>query len=117
MVEEPESEALSTFVDAKPTTLATSAIASVEVIRAVGLARPTRAAMSRAEELLSECLLVDVLPDILRSAARLSSETVRTLDAIHLASAQHVEPDGLIAYDRRLADAARAAGFEVFAPS
>jgi len=41
---------------------------------------------------------------------------LRALDAIHLAAALVVEADVLIAYDRRLLDAARAAGLPVACP-
>jgi hypothetical protein len=41
---------------------------------------------------------------------------VRTLDAVHLASALRVEADELVAYDRRLLAAAAANGLEVTSP-
>jgi predicted nucleic acid-binding protein len=45
-----------------------------------------------------------------------ASREVRTLDAIHVASARWVSADGVLAYDRRLAEAARAERFVVHAP-
>lgn len=50
------------------------------------------------------------------SALALASETVKTLDAIHLATAVSVAPDAMLVYDRRLARAARDAGLRVEAP-
>lgn len=88
----------------------------VEVVRAVGIANPSAEARSRAEEVLHSCLLVDVSEELLRDAARLASREVRTLDAIHLATAQAVSADGVLTYDRRLADAARREGFVVTQP-
>jgi hypothetical protein len=41
---------------------------------------------------------------------------VRTLDAVHLASAETTEPDEMLVYDVRLAAAARALGLAVSAP-
>jgi predicted nucleic acid-binding protein len=59
---------------------------------------------------------VDVSAALLRSAAALTSESVRTLDAVHLASALRVEADELVAYDRRLLAAAIANGLPVRSP-
>jgi uncharacterized protein len=107
VIEEPESATLAAHLEADPSLMATSRIALVEVLRAVGIANPSPAAQARAEELLESCLLVDVSPELLRSAARLASREVRTLDAIHLATAQSVSADAVLTYDRRLAEAAR----------
>ena len=40
----------------------------------------------------------------------------RTRDAIHLASGLYIDGDELVAYDRRLLDAAEAQGLQVAAP-
>ena len=45
-----------------------------------------------------------------------TSAQVRTLDAVHLASALRVGARQMLVYDRRLADAAEAAGFDVLSP-
>ena len=117
IVSEPETPALDAFLQETPHRLATSRIAVVEVSRAVGLTRPSRWARADAERLLDSCLLVEASPELLRAAARLASREIRTLDAIHLASAQQVGADAVLVYDRRLTDAARAAHFEVHTPS
>jgi predicted nucleic acid-binding protein len=96
--------------------LATSRIALVEVLRAVGIANPSPKAQSRAAELLASCLLIDVSRELLLAASRLTSREVRTLDAVHLASAQWVAADGVLAYDRRLVEAARRERFVVHTP-
>jgi predicted nucleic acid-binding protein len=49
-------------------------------------------------------------------AARIASPTLRSLDAIHLATAVHVQPDAVLTYDERLAGAAEAQGLAVLAP-
>ena len=77
----------------------------------MGIASPGPIGQSHAEQLLASCLLVDVSPELVRTACRLASREVRTLDAIHLASAQRVNPDEVLVYDARLADAASRAGF------
>jgi uncharacterized protein len=69
------------------------------------------------DELLSSCMLVGVSAQLLRSARRLSCASVRTLDAIHLASALRVEADELLAYDRRLLAAAGEQGLPTATPT
>lgn len=115
VIEEPESETLDRYLAPVPL-LATSRIALVEVLRATALANSAPEVRSEAERLLSSCLLVDVSEGLLRSAAGLASATVRTLDAIHLASALRIEADELVAYDRRLLDAAAGHGLAVSSP-
>jgi predicted nucleic acid-binding protein len=67
--------------------------------------------------LLNSCLLLGVSDLILRHAARLASAQVRTLDAIHLATASHVEPDAVLTYDHRLSSACVGEGLTVLAPT
>jgi uncharacterized protein len=115
VVDEPESEALAAHLGADDA-LATSRLALVEVPRATGLANPSPEVRSETERLLASCVLVDVSHELLRAAAGLASDTIRTLDAIHLASALRVEPDEVVAYDRRLGAAAAERGLEVVRP-
>lgn len=96
--------------------LATSRIALVEVLRATALANPAHETRSVAESLLASCMLVDVTDGLLRVAARLASRSVRTLDAVHLASALRVDADQMVAYDRRLLSAAAEHGLSVSSP-
>jgi len=96
--------------------LATSRIAVVEVSRATALANPNQAVGEEVDRLLGSCMLVAVSAQLLRSALKLPAAAVRTLDAIHLASALRIEPDELLAYDRRLLDAATEHGLTVASP-
>jgi predicted nucleic acid-binding protein len=82
----------------------------------VGIASPGPRGQASVEQLLASCLLVDVTPELVRAASRLASREVRTLDAIHLASVQRVNPDEVLVYDARLANAAGSARFSVAAP-
>ncbi len=70
-----------------------------------------------ANRLISSCLLVAVSSQLLRAARKLTSGTVRTLDAIHLASALRVDADELLAYDPRLLEAAGVHGLRLANPS
>jgi predicted nucleic acid-binding protein len=116
VIEEPESASLDQYLGNGPV-LATSRIALVEVLRATAIANPTPEVREQAERLLASCMLVDVTDRLLRTAAGLASAAVRTLDAIHLASALRVEADELLAYDRRLVAAAVARGLAVSSPA
>jgi uncharacterized protein len=116
VIEEAESEALTGYLGDDAPELATSRIAVAEVTRATAIANPSPQARAETERLLASCLLVDLTDEVLRAAARLTSREVCTLDALHLASAQRVGPDEMLVYDRRLREAARAAGFAVAHP-
>lgn len=96
--------------------LATSRIALVEVQRATAIANPAPEVQKETKRLLAYCMLVDVTDQLLSAAAALASATVRTLDAIHLASALRIEADELVAYDRRLLAAAAERGLAVSSP-
>ena len=95
--------------------IVSSALAWTEVVRAV---RRSGGRTTRAEAVLERIGLVPVDEGIMRSAARLSPAGLRTLDAIHLASALSLADDvaALVTYDARLAEAAATAGLQVRAP-
>jgi len=67
---------------------------------------------------LERIALVPIDAGILRRAAELQPPDLRTLDAIHLATALLLQSDiaGLITYDGRLAGAAAAADITVLTP-
>jgi predicted nucleic acid-binding protein len=101
---------------APATSLITSRVATVEVTRAASLANPADDARRAVDRLLRRCVLVSVSAALLRSARLLASASLRTLDAIHLASALRVEAHELVAYDARLLEAAREQGMRVVSP-
>ncbi len=115
MIEEAESRELETHV-AGTVVLASSRLAQVEVTRAARLANPREEVSAEAERMLAACLLVEVSERVLRDAAALASREVRTLDAIHLATALYIDADELVAYDRRLVEAAGTRGLPVASP-
>jgi predicted nucleic acid-binding protein len=67
---------------------------------------------------LETVVLQDLEPAIIERAARLEPSSLRTLDAIHLASAlgMGVDLEAFVTYDARLAAAARGAGLTVVSP-
>jgi predicted nucleic acid-binding protein len=96
--------------------LVSSVLAITEVGRAV--VRTDRARPRDAGDVLRSVTLVDLDASILRAAATLIPPALRSLDAIHLATALAVAEDleAFVTYDRQLGRAARAAGFVVERP-
>jgi predicted nucleic acid-binding protein len=109
--------ALESHLAAGPNVVATSQLAIVEVARACKLANPSPEVALEADRLLSSCMLVSVSSQLLRAARELTSATVRSLDAIHLATALRIEADELLAYDQRLLAAAGERGLRLASPS
>ena len=115
-MEEPESAALRDLLEQDADQLA-GAVVEVEVVRAVRRAVP--GLVSRAQRVVSQVAVVEVTEAILARAALLDPVTLRSLDALHLATALEVgdELDGVVTYDTRMAAAAETFGFTVLAPS
>jgi len=95
--------------------LLTSRVGVIEARRAIA----RRARVTPAiEAVLDRVELLELDVVVARHAAAVEPATIRTLDAIHLASAELIRPelDAFVTYDDRLAEAARARGFRVIAP-
>lgn len=105
IVDEPESAALRDHLR-RHARWSSSALARVEVPRAVR--QHGAEATDRARLALARLDLVVIDDALLDAAARLSPPPLRSLDAIHLASATALEDDlaELVTYDRRMLDAA-----------
>lgn len=75
--------------------------------------------MVAARAVLDALVLMQVTTEVFEAAALLSPTTLRTLDALHLASALTLgdELEGMVVYDARLANAASALGIEVVGPA
>ena len=116
VVREPESDDLIAYLGEPGPRLLTSRLAVVEVTRAAKVARSEADVEHEAARVLESCDLLDVTGEILRRAAALSSERLRALDAVHLASVLYLEPDEVLAYDRRLIEAVSDAGIPVVTP-
>lgn len=99
----------------------TSRLATVEVPRAVARKGPASHAAAGGwwDEIFEHLLIIELNAEIARTASSLGPRMLRSLDAIHLASAMALgaEMEAFITYDSRLADAARAAGLTVIAPA
>lgn len=114
--EEPESAALAAFLAGWPVRIS-SAVARIEVTRIVARAQDPLIERE-ARRVLRGVHLVRLDDDIVHRAATIGPAGFRSLDAIHLATAQLLGPDlaGLVAYDRRLTAAADAHGITVWSP-
>lgn len=96
----------------------TSALARVELVRAVTGGGPQ--ARAHARRALTRLHVLDIGRDVLDDAADLApGSALRSLDAIHLASARQVGGDlrAVVTYDIRMAGAATGLGMVVAAPS
>jgi predicted nucleic acid-binding protein len=114
VIEEPESEDLRIFVGDRA--VVSSILARTEVIRAVARNEPER--VGAAERLLADTSLIVTDEHLATAAAWVEPVGVRSLDAIHLATARRLEVglEVLVTYDGRMVEAARNAGMRVASP-
>lgn len=94
----------------------TSALTRTELARAV--IHRDAATRARASERLRAMTLVGIDDAILDVAGQLQPSGLRSLDAIHLASALRLGPrlETLVSYDRRMLDAAAYLGIDTAHP-
>ena len=116
VVAERGSSALVKWAVAREHQLVSSDLLRTELLRAVRRGAPAR--MERARAVLDALTIVTMPTSTFERAASLDSELPRSLDALHLAAALELgdELDGLVAYDDRLAEAARRYGITVVSP-
>jgi uncharacterized protein len=116
VVSESETRALRGLLRSWPERVS-SVIARIEVDRVAK--RIGGGTVRRARTVLSRMALVELDDQVVRAASAIQPTELRTLDAIHLATALSLgeELGAMCAYDARLADAAAATGAEVVAPA
>jgi uncharacterized protein len=111
----PYANELRDFLAARPgTPMGTSTVGFVETVRTLDRIGDYPTAMRDLIGAFTEILVTDEVRD---AAAALPSG-VRTLDAIHIASAQIVGPvlNSLVTYDKRMLDVASSVGLPTAAP-
>ena len=93
-----------------------SAIVEVEVVRAVRRAAPELTAL--AQNVVAQIAIVEPTEAIRERVALLEPATLRSLDALHLATALEIgdDLDGLVTYDGRMSAVAETFGLHVLAP-
>jgi uncharacterized protein len=115
---EPESETLRAWLaDRAETGWISSVLVEVESFRA--LARHSPEAISRLPAVLDLIETVEIDQAIRTAAQNVAPAAVRSLDAIHLATALGLgeQLTSFVTYDKRLADAAEGAGLRVDMPA
>jgi len=116
LVEEAESEALARYLDDLDPEdgPVSSALLESELRRvAVRFNLP----QSAVSQVLARVALVEPQRSLFYEAGLLPGVSLRSLDALHLATALRIDAAMVVAYDVRLLDAARSLGLEVSSPS
>jgi uncharacterized protein len=116
IVREVESDALGVWLRPHDV-LTSSAVLRTELVRAVRRVEPGR--LTDARVALSTFTLRAIDDEILERAADIAPDSIRSLDALHLATAlglaEHI--NAIVTYDRRMIDGARALGLPVASPT
>jgi predicted nucleic acid-binding protein len=115
---ESETRALRHWLDVRAETGWTSSVLT-ELESSRALARHAPEAVARLHLVLDLIELVELDAGIRILAQTVKPAIVRSLDAIHLATALRIGPQltSFVTYDKRLADAAQAAGLTVDMPA
>lgn len=115
---ESESQALRDWLDERAEISWTSSVL-VEVETSRTLARHAPQAVAGLHHVLDLIDLIDLDAGVRILAQTVKPATVRSLGAVHLATALRVRTQltSFVTYDKRLADAAREAGLSVDAPA
>jgi predicted nucleic acid-binding protein len=113
---EPESGALRRYLRRRRPWVSSS-LARTEVLRALLPGGEKAVAAGRA--VLARCDLVRVNDHVLTRAGMLEPHELRSLDAIHLATAERLGRDirELVMYDEHMAHTARQLGYRVSSPA
>ncbi len=115
VVAEPESAALVAYLEERAAAdFVSSNLFETELRRA---ARRRGVAEEKVSAVVEMVNLAEASRAVLRLAAAVGPASLRSLDAIHLATALREDVDLLVAYDERLAHAAAEAGLTAVAPS
>jgi predicted nucleic acid-binding protein len=114
-VEGPESGALRAHLRRR-SVLVSSALVRTEVLRALLL--EGEEGITRGRAVLERVELIRVNDRLLNAAGLLQPPNLRSLDAIHLATARELRSDlmQLISYDERMVEAAKALGLKTASP-
>jgi uncharacterized protein len=115
--QEAETDTLRAWLAENSQPLVASALARTEATRALMRSQPSAVSVLRA--VLALLHQKPVTDTVLDAAADLPGPTLRSLDAIHLATAEDLRQvlTWFVAYDKRLLDAARSRGLPVVSPT
>ncbi len=113
LVAQPETVALVEWLDSADVTLVSSDLLETELRRVAVREGKDQAKVSA---ILDGVSLAALDRAAFRSAGFLPMPSLRTLDALHLEAAIRLDAAAVLTYERRLAEAAKAAGLDVIAP-
>ncbi len=111
-----EMRAWSVEEEARSGALWSSDLLRVEAVRAAR--RVSQGALEAVRDRLERVAIIAVTTDTYQRASELDPSVLRSLDALHLAAALGLGDDleGIVTYDGRMGEAARALGLRVIAP-
>lgn len=116
--QEEQSQALDRYLRTHPhgDQLVSSALTIIETRRTVQRWAPDR--MAKADLKLGRVISIPITDPLIESASRLPDRMLRSLDAIHLATALMLRDDidVLVTYDRRMAEVAEASEISTASP-
>lgn len=114
LIDQPESAALLDWLDSTAAELVSSDLLETELRRVA-----VREGLDQSDvtRLLDGVALAALDRAVYRGAGYLPMPYLRTLDALHLEAAIRLDASAVLTYDRRLGEAARAAGLDVIAPA
>lgn len=97
-------------------TFATSVLGQVEVYRGLMQQCADDNQIRRSDEVLARIDRVPVSPDVLATARVIPGRSLRTLDAVHVASAVEAGASEVVTYDKVMVRSAVAMGLHVVHP-
>lgn len=81
--------------------MVTSSVSEVEIGRGLGRRGAPASVQRAARELLGRCQVVELTPEVRQRAVDVRPGSVRSLDAIHIATALVAGLKGFVSYDER----------------
>lgn len=116
IVAERGTKALRRWLAARDGKIASSDLLRPELLRATRTAAPEQMVQARA--VLDSLVLLTLSTAMFERAAMLVPDQLGSLDSLHLAAALELGDDleGMVTYDRRLAEGAQVLGIRVVAP-
>ena len=113
---EPETRALQEWVTSESASFVSSRLLRIEMTRAALQSAPSR--LPAVLAVLEAVEMLAISSHVADDALRVGLPALRSLDAIHLASALavHGDIDAILTYDVRMAESARLHGLPVIAP-
>lgn len=112
-IEEAESAALASYIDVQGLELMSSRLLETEMRR---LALRSGRDQKIVAGVLERMAFIELSPSLFREAGLLPGAQLRSLDALHLATAIRIEAEVLVAYDKHLLETASQLGLEVASP-